>query len=109
MAKGIAFDRESGHRIARSVRRTEAEHHSVVGQRRPPGQILNQGSGRHWGTLAADLVYSDTTGVTVNLTIGGTIENVLPPPTMLSGTIDSGDPVLIELIDGDYYVTLAPC
>ena len=109
MAKGIAFDRESGHRIARSVRRTEAEHRTLVGQRRPPGQILSVPvGGKHWGTLAAALDYDDTVGVTVNLDIGGTIENVLPSKTQ-SDTIDSGSAVLIELIDGDWYVTLAPC
>ena len=97
---GIRFDLASGKRIARSVRKTEQEFRDLTGKKRPPGQILNA-SQTHWGTLDAALAYDDTVGVAVSLDIGGTIENVLPPPVMISGTIDKDDPVLIELIDGD--------
>ena len=63
----------------------------------------------HWGTLDAALDYDDTTGVAVTLDVGGTQEGVLPPPTMTEGTITSGSHVLIALIDGSWYVILAPC
>jgi hypothetical protein len=65
---------------------------------------------KHWGVLDGELAYNGTQDVTLD--IGGSIEDVHPPKTMLSGSIASvnGDtPVLIELIDGNWYVTLAPC
>jgi hypothetical protein len=57
-----------------------------------------------WGTLDSALVYSDTTGVTVNLDMGGTMPLVLPPKGMGGGTIADGESVLIGLIDGHWYV-----
>lgn len=72
----------------------------------------------HQGKLTADLLYDDTTGVTVNIWTGTplaessplrTIENVLPPLVMGSGQLDSGDAVTITRIDGKWYATNAPC
>jgi hypothetical protein len=65
----------------------------------------------HWGTLGAALAYNNTTGVTVTLIEGGTIDNVLPPEGMTEGTFASGATVKIEQIpnaDGvlTWYVTL---
>jgi len=79
--------------------------------------LLDGGGGRtHWGKLDTDLLYNDTTGVTVSIWTGNpladstrNIDNVLPPPVLTSGQLDSGDYVKIERIDGRWYVTGAPC
>lgn len=72
----------------------------------------------HQGKLTADLLYNDTTGVTVNIWTGTplavtsplrTIDNVLPPLVLSSGQLDSGDAVTITWIDGRWYATNAPC
>ena len=74
--------------------------------------------GIHQGKLTANLLYDDTTGVTVNIWTGPpwaitsplrTIENVLPPLVLSSGQLDSGDAVTITRINGKWYATNAPC
>ena len=74
----------------------------------PCGQI-------HEGKLDADLAYNDTTGVTVTIWKGNPQVAMqdkiiaLPPIVMTSGTLTSGDPVIIQLIDGHWRVTHAEC
>ena len=72
--------------------------------------------GIHEGKLDANLDYDDTTGVTVSVwkgspqaDTGDNIENVLPLMVMTSGTLDSGSPVVIQRIDGEWRVTHAEC
>lgn len=83
--------------------------------------IVLLGAPRHdaqlkWGKLEDDLDYDDTTGVTVSVWTGHPlvdsgkdIENVLPPPTMESGTISANDFVRIVYFNGHWYVDMAPC
>lgn len=73
-------------------------------------RVLIPADVKHWGTLAADLAYNNSTGVTVNLIQGGSKENVLPPPNMTSGTYSSGNVVMIERLKNssgvrNWYVT----
>ena len=72
----------------------------------PPGPAATS----HWGKLDADLLYNDTTGVTVSVwsdnPLADTtwdIANVLPPAWLTSGQFDSGDWVVIQRIDGRWY------
>jgi hypothetical protein len=60
---------------------------------------------KHWGTLDAALAYNNSTGVDVTLDIGGTQAGVLPPKGMTEGTFPQDANVLIELVDGEWYVT----
>ena len=69
-----------------------------------------------WGVLQSNLDYNDTTGVGVTVwdrdlstTTGNTINNVLPPWTMISGTLSSLSRVKVECIKGKWYVTMAVC
>ncbi len=79
--------------------------------------VEESGGGIHWGKLDADLTYNDNTGVTVSVwtgkpasDAGWDIENVvIAELLMTSGQLDSGSFVKIELIDGIWYVTGAPC
>ena len=85
------FDRTHGHRPP-----------SVL----PPKPVTTS----HWGKLDANLLYSDTTGVTVSIWSGNPlvdtgrdIEEVLPPPWLTSGQFDSGDWVIVRRVDGLWY------
>ena len=91
------FDRTHGHRPP-----------SVL----PPKPVTTS----HWGKLDADLLYNNTTGVTVSIWSGNPlvdtgrdIENVLPPPVMTTGQFDTGDYVGITYRDGHWRVTEGPC
>ena len=82
----------------------------------PPGPATTS----HWGKLDADLLYNDTTGVTVSVwkfddttlawvDTGRDIENVLPAPVMTSGQFDLGDFVGIVFRDGRWSTVQGPC
>ena len=107
------FDAKSAGRISKSVRYTERQRRNIRSQR---ARWFGSSPPVHWGKLDANLLYDDTTGVTVTIWSGNPladsgrdIENVLPPPVLASGQLDSGDWVKIERIDGRWYVTAAPC
>ena len=74
----------------------------------------------HWGVLDADLLYNDTTGVTVSVwrwddttsamvDTSNDIENVLPPPILTSGQLNADTYVLITRVDGRWFVTAVDC
>lgn len=75
--------------------------------------LLDSGGGAvHQGKLTADLLYDDTTGVTVNIWTGTplavtsplrTIENVLPPGWLTEGQFDEDAWVIVTRIDGKWY------
>jgi hypothetical protein len=77
--------------------------------------LLDSGSSRsvHLCTLGDDLEYNDTTGITVTLLQGGTIDNVLPPPGMPTGTkFPSGAYAVISQMrdaNGDFQWYAVPC
>ena len=82
-----------------------------------------------FGKLDDDLAYNEVVGVSVTVYRWETppyfakawqssvtpyweelvIENVLPPPTMRSGTLTSGTWVLIRYIDRHWHVVMAQC
>ena len=80
-----------------------------TGQRRAMILLGGAGGGKacFWGTLDAELEHGDTEGVSVTLDAGGTQADVLPPKGMTLGKLAKDTPVLIEQVDGEWYVVWA--
>ena len=112
---GVTFTRDAARRTRRAVITTEQIRRDFTGLRR--GASVLDATVWRVGTLDADLAYDETDGVDVSeYTVdwsdynGVTIENVLPPPWMTSGTISSGTVVAVaRRADGVEYVVAAEC